>query len=853
MSPETQTSPKKSAQDKPECSVLFVFYNGEHHAEQMLTPFLELEEELAELIIINDGSSDDTHSVIESLLTHYQRDRAYYHQHDFRKGTGQCLNIAVSEAASETILIADKTVELQPSAFRELIRMLGRSNDAYTVPVNNPALQPVTLSRHLEQQKIPASVNYIFRTDRIRTDRMFFNPFIQTGHSAELLLRAGASAGFMEAPAFFTMPYPQESYSDLSVHDSELILLQARHHAKEIFSDSDDDADVDQRYEKAFALKVDGRITEALQLCDEILKKHPRHDNTVELKIELLQRLKRFVKASELKHSQNQEKQRSKQIDSDAAQETSESGPEESASEPEPGEPDLFTEVTGEKPEAEAEEQAANRASDSGDSPEEPETKKAEASPEQPSESKPETEAKVEAETEPETDSKSEEDDPEPETYERPEKFRHSIVVPVAGMGLPFLENLMVCLHEFGTPEDTELIVVDNACIDDTYTYLRQLSENHFFHIRVIQHEQNTGFAASANKGIEAAEGDFIIVMHSDVSPDSNIAADLADVLEAHPQAGITGPVTDRGMNEEQLITQQKDPKAVSEISYLESICIAMRKSDGFRFDTSYAPAWFEDMDLSMQVKQAGKKVLLAEGVFLRHYLGGTTDQLGLGPESSTFYINQKQFNEKWEVGAEIPESKPDMHPLEQVFQIGKVVNPLHPFDEHFELLKTLFTDEVQAELSEFRDLSDNALICFIRAMMAIDNRFMMRNLEEQLSGPLDEETGLELVQYYYDRNIYSRCRKHLAGIKGDVTPARKLFELRIAWGEKDLEAASEHLDDMLAHFPAHPEVNRIAGEMHQLKGNKTDSESFFSIAAQADPFRFPWPEPEPDFDEEAG
>ncbi len=841
MSPESQSSQSTQVQDKPECSILFLFYNQAQEAEQILTPFLELKELRAELIIIDDGSTDETNSVIESLLQHYQHEQAYYFCHDLRRGVGQSLNEALGQASSETILYADKAVELRETGFRELIRDLGRSSDAYTVPVNNPALQPSTMTRHLEQKKIPASVNYLFRADRIRTDRMFFNPFIQSGHTAELLLRAGTSAQFMEASAFFTMPYPEQTYSDLTPHDAELILFQARHHAAELFTDDEDGLDVDQRYEKAFALKVDGRITEALQLCDTILKKHPRHDETIELKIELLQRLKQFVKASELKHRRTQDKQRfSPGGQEPDAETTPYESPLITLQNPNP---DLWDTADSDFSEDEGEAAPAPLFDDQ-------QTKDAgvdeTASPQTETGQDEHEPAPDKEETEPEEDEQA-----EPVPYERPGHFRHSVVVPVTGMGLPFLENLMICMHEFGTPEDTELIVIDNASMDETWEYLKQLSDNHFFHIRVIQNETNAGFAASANIGIEKAEGEYIIIMHNDVSPDSNIPAELADILDSHPLAALAGPVTDCSMNEEQLISPAEDSGETAEISYLDSFCIAMRKSDGYRFREAYGPAWFDDMDLSMKVKQDGKKVLLAKGVFLRHYLGGTTDQLGLGPDSAVFYENLKAFNEHWKIDAELPDMDEKVHPLEHVFQIGKVVNPLYPFDAHVELLKELFTDEVQAELSEFRDLNDDALICFIRAMMTIDNRFMMRNLEEQLSGPLDEETGLELVQYYFDRNIFSRCRKHLANIKGEVTPARKLFELRIAWGEKDMEEAAGHLEDMLTHFPAHPEVNRIAGLMHQQKGNKEESESFFSVAGQMDPFRFPWPEPEPDFEEQ--
>lgn len=891
MNPDSHTDSdsRSGHQDLPECSILFVFHNQQQHVESILSPWLAAGELKAECIIFDDGSTDSTDDAIVSLLDFHNSNNAFYFRHDLRRGTGPCLNEALREARAKTILVADSAATIEIEVLRQVIKDLGRSQDAYTIPETHPAFNPADLNRHLKRQRIPSSINYLIRTDRIRPDRLFFNPFIQTGHSAELLMRAGASAHGREVSSFFQLEKAEDTYAPVSDKDASVIRFHTKHFAEEVSAVLAETGDVELLYEKASALLSEGRIADALQQCDIILKEHPRHDDTIALKINLLQRLKQFVKASELKHRQARHKQgdavpepnddtslKTPDIVEDEyvpelpSDETSEAEAQTADKElteevpkennvpisPKPAEvqPSLFGDeddssdvATAEqaKPESEPEVAPPAPVKTKGDA---YETRPVKPEPEPVSESStlPEIAEDIEDVNE---DSEAEEEVP----YVRPESFRNTIIIPVAGITLPFIENCMVTLHENCNPDDTELIIVDNVCMDETYQYLQQLAENHFFHARIIKNSYNKGFGAAVNQAIKKAQGEYLCIIHSDVALESNVPAQLSAILEGNPDIGLVGPVTDKSFNDSQMSEPSGDATHTKDSPWLDSFCLCMRKADGFTFDESFGIAWFEDYDLSAQVQNEGKRVAIATGVFLHHYLSGTSDPMGFGSETNLYHANLRRYNKKWNITAIFPDVEDDSHPLEEIFLLGQVVHPLHPFDAHRDRIQELFTVETETELRQHKGMNDETLICFIRAMMAIDNRPMLRYLEEQLSGPVDDITGMELVQYYYDRHIYSRCRKHLNNIKGERTPLHLMFELRIAWGEKDIESATDHLNTILTSYPAMAEANYLAGEMHKLDGNKKEMEEFFEIAGQLDPYRYPWPPPSATEEDESG
>jgi GT2 family glycosyltransferase len=86
----------------------------------------------------------------------------------------------------------------------------------------------------------------------------------------------------------------------------------------------------------------------------------------------------------------------------------------------------------------------------------------------------------------------------------------------------------------------SEIIVVDNGSADGSVEAIRA----DFPAVRVIANPDNTGFGAANNLGMQAARGDFFLLLNSDAFPEPEAAATMLAYLRENPRAGVVGPRT---------------------------------------------------------------------------------------------------------------------------------------------------------------------------------------------------------------------------------------------------------------------------------------------------------------------
>jgi len=92
------------------------------------------------------------------------------------------------------------------------------------------------------------------------------------------------------------------------------------------------------------------------------------------------------------------------------------------------------------------------------------------------------------------------------------------------------------CLTEIG--DGHELIVVDSGSSDGSPELVRE----RFAHARLIALDDNPGYGAAANVGIERACGDYVLVLNADAWPLADAIASLISFAEREPRAGVVGP-----------------------------------------------------------------------------------------------------------------------------------------------------------------------------------------------------------------------------------------------------------------------------------------------------------------------
>jgi GT2 family glycosyltransferase len=110
-------------------------------------------------------------------------------------------------------------------------------------------------------------------------------------------------------------------------------------------------------------------------------------------------------------------------------------------------------------------------------------------------------------------------------------------VVIVNFNGKHLLGALLESLSRQTKPAD-EVILVDNASTDGTVDYVSQ----HFPWVRLIQLQENVGFAEGNNVGLAQAGGDYIALLNSDTVVADDYLATMCNALDVDANAGAVVP-----------------------------------------------------------------------------------------------------------------------------------------------------------------------------------------------------------------------------------------------------------------------------------------------------------------------
>jgi GT2 family glycosyltransferase len=111
--------------------------------------------------------------------------------------------------------------------------------------------------------------------------------------------------------------------------------------------------------------------------------------------------------------------------------------------------------------------------------------------------------------------------------------FFYSIIIPNYN-GVKLLEPCLASLYR-QTFTKFEVIVVDDASSDNSVSWLRE----HYPQVRLVVRQKNGGFTAACNDGIDAAEGDIIILFNNDAEAQADWLAVIARALQDHPAADV--------------------------------------------------------------------------------------------------------------------------------------------------------------------------------------------------------------------------------------------------------------------------------------------------------------------------
>ena len=92
----------------------------------------------------------------------------------------------------------------------------------------------------------------------------------------------------------------------------------------------------------------------------------------------------------------------------------------------------------------------------------------------------------------------------------------------------------------YKTAEDVtfEVLVVDNGSTDGSKEAIRE----RFPEVRIIENHRNLGFARACNRGIDVAQGRYVLLLNSDTVLTPSALKALVEYMNGHPEVAICGP-----------------------------------------------------------------------------------------------------------------------------------------------------------------------------------------------------------------------------------------------------------------------------------------------------------------------
>jgi len=387
---------------------------------------------------------------------------------------------------------------------------------------------------------------------------------------------------------------------------------------------------------------------------------------------------------------------------------------------------------------------------------------------------------------------------PVPKPIEFPvfDKVEVSIIIPVFNQ-FHFTQACLASVQEHRGSHAIEVIVVDDGSADATADFVPQMKG-----IVYLRNETNAGFVGSCNRGAAKARGEYLLFLNNDTTVKPGWLDALLETFQLEPRAGLVGSkllFPDGRLQEAGGIIWRDgsgwnygkfdDPKKpeynyLRDVDYCSAAC-AMTPKSLFEsiggFDARYAPAYYEDTDLSFKIRQNGYKVLyqpLSEVIHYEGATGGTDTSTGAKRHQE---INREKFVHSW---ANVLASKPQNADLAGYFGCKPGQKRILVIDHHlpmpekdsgsvrmFQILKLLrglghrvtFIPDNLADIAPYADELRK------RGIEVVHHPYI-KSVRQHLS-----ERGAE-----YDAVILSRCnfaRKHVADVRLHAPQSRLIFD----------------------------------------------------------------------------
>ncbi len=209
-----------------------------------------------------------------------------------------------------------------------------------------------------------------------------------------------------------------------------------------------------------------------------------------------------------------------------------------------------------------------------------------------------------------------------------------------------------------------EIIIGDDCSTDETLQIDSMISN-----VIVNRNQQNLGFTLNCNAASEKARGDYILFLNNDTIVGEDWLSPLVTLIESDDSIGMVGSklIYPTGALQEAggilwsdgsawNFGNQQNPTLpqfnyVKEADYISGASIMIRRSlfeTIGRFDSRYAPAYYEDTDLAFEVRRHGYRVMYQPASVVYHFEGVSNGKVVTSGMKAYQVTNQTKFFEKW-------------------------------------------------------------------------------------------------------------------------------------------------------------------------------------------------------------
>ncbi len=206
-----------------------------------------------------------------------------------------------------------------------------------------------------------------------------------------------------------------------------------------------------------------------------------------------------------------------------------------------------------------------------------------------------------------------------------------------------------------------EVIVFNNASTDQTVALLERC-EN----IVVINSPTNLGFVGATNGAAAVATGELVLMLNNDITIASGTLNDAAKLFDTERDVGAVGALLKLATGRVQeagaiiysngttngFLRHRKQVLAegmfVRDVDYCSGAFLLMNRVHFLnigRLDEVFAPGYYEETDLCMRVRSAGKRVIYTPELVLSHFEFGS---FASGAAFERMERNRKIFVERW-------------------------------------------------------------------------------------------------------------------------------------------------------------------------------------------------------------